>query len=86
MAENKFEQIEQMAKWVASHKDEVRAEGKSILIFINDDKERKIINVFAGDIVSLIRLHNDMEEEINKALPDVLGVLLEDLKKKLEDK
>ena len=86
MAENKFEQIEQMAEWVASHKDEVRAEGKSILIFINDDKKRKIINVFAGDIVSLISLHNDLEEEINKALPDVLGGLLEDLKKKLEDK
>lgn len=86
MAENKIEPIKELAEWVNDNNEEIRDEGKSILIFINDDKKGKRTTVFAGDIISLIMLHNDMEEEINKALPDVLGGLLEDLKKKLEGK
>lgn len=86
MAENKIEQIEQLAKWVDDNNEEIRDEGKSILIFINDDKKGKRTTVFAGDIISLIMLHKDLKEEIDKALPDVLEGMLEDLMKKLEDK
>lgn len=86
MAENKIEQIKELAEWVNDNSEELRGEGKSILIFINDDKEGKRTAVFAGDIISLIMLHKDLEEEIDKALPDVLEGMLEDLMKKLEDK
>lgn len=86
MAENKIELIKELAECVNDNNEEISDEGKSILIFISDDKKGKRACVFAGDIISLIMLHNDIEEEINKALTDVLGELLEDLKKKLEDK
>lgn len=86
MAKNKFEvacvELEAMATWLKENGDEARGTGKSVCIFITDDKEKTNSITFVGDLEALVRLHKAVGDAIEENIDDVIKHLF---KKALED-
>ncbi len=77
-----IDQLEQLAVWVKDNTEALKSEGKSICIYICDDKEEKVQISFAGDMAALLmlKMHIDdaIDENADKAIKELLKKILED--------
>lgn len=86
MSKNKFElvctQLEAAANWLKDNTDGARESGKSVCIFITDEKEKTDGITFVGDLMALIRLHRAVGDAIEENVDDAIKLLF---KKMMED-
>ena len=84
MAENKVEQIKELAKWIKDNSKAVKEEGKSIFIGIveGEGSEHDCTVSFVGSGEALMFFHEQLEDIIKENADDLLNYFL---KKMMED-
>lgn len=76
MNESIYKLLEELAKWVRDNTESLAKDGKSICIYIADDKEKRIEMSYAGTFEWLVVLGASIDKEVESKIGEHMDEFL----------